>query len=153
MKVKVKRELENAIIPSYKHEGDSGFDLHSTESIHLEPGERKVISTGLSFEIPLGYELQVRSRSGLSSKYGIIVLNSPGTVDSCYRGIVSIPLMNVSKSTFKIETGDRIAQGIVTPVIQAEFVESDSLSDTSRGQSGFGSTGISTGRVKTPDSY
>ena len=116
--------------------------MHSIEDIVLNPGERKLIATGLAFEIEYGYEVQIRPRSGLAFKHGITVLNTPGTIDSDYRGEIKVLLINHSNEKFEIKKGDRIAQAVVAPVIQAKIVEVDELSDTARGESGFGSTGV-----------
>lgn len=133
--------------PVYAHEGDSGFDLRSSmnEKVILKPGERKLIDTGLFFEIPDGYELQVRSRSGNALKHGIMVLNTPGTVDTHYRGEIKIILINLGQEDFIVEYGDRIAQGVIAPRLSTEFgklVKVETLSETKRGSDGFGSTGV-----------
>ena len=154
MEVKIKKLKENAIIPKYQTAGAAGFDFHSAEEgseyalgvklengVMLKPGEVKLISTGLSVEIPPGYELQVRPRSGLAIKNKITVLNSPGTVDSDYRGEIKIILYNAGDQPYLIAKGERIAQGVISPVIQAVFTEVDNLSNTERNSGGFGSTG------------
>ena len=141
MKLKIKKLNSNAVIPIYQTKEAAGFDLHSIEDVILKIGERKLISTGLAFEIEYGYEVQIRPRSGLAFKYGITVLNTPGTIDSDYRGEIKVLLINLGEKDFEIKKGDRIAQAIVTPVIQAEIVEVESLSETDRGSGGFGSTG------------
>ena len=134
--------------PAYEKDGDSGFDIRANNElpIEIEPGHRALIPTGLHFEIPGGYELQVRSRSGLALKNGIMVLNSPGTVDSGYRGEVCVILYNTDKSTpFYIHKGDRIAQGVIAAVQtinKTKFIKTDSLSSSERGSGGFGSTGV-----------
>jgi len=139
--------------PSYFHEGDSGFDFRAhipnydpleTPNIVVEVGKVSIIPTGLYFEIPKGYELQVRPRSGLAAKFNITVLNTPGTVDSNYRGEVKIILINLGETDFQIENGDRVAQGVITPVLTPEWsqmVKVNKLSSTDRGEGGFGSTG------------
>ena len=132
--------------PVYAHKGDSGFDFRAfiSESIDLQPGEWKAIPTGLYFEIPTGYELQVRPRSGLSFKNGVTVLNSPGTVDSGYRGEIQVILINHSKTIFTIENGDRVAQGVISPVLTSEIANLNkvpSLNESERGEGKFGSTG------------
>ena len=142
MKLKIKKLNPEAIIPAYQTKEAAGFDLHSIEDIVLNPGERKLIATGLAFEIEYGYEVQIRPRSGLAFKHGITVLNTPGTIDSDYRGEIKVLLINHSNEKFEIKKGDRIAQAVVAPVIQAKIVEVDELSDTARGESGFGSTGV-----------
>lgn len=134
--------------PTYEKEGDSGFDIRAfvEKSIEIEPGNRALIPTGLYFEIPTGYELQVRSRSGLALKNGVMVLNSPGTVDSGYRGEIGVILYNSDKSApFYIHNGDRIAQGVIAAVQtmnKTKFIKTDSLSSSDRGLGGFGSTGV-----------
>jgi dUTP pyrophosphatase len=142
MILKIKKLQKDAQIPSYQSEEASGFDLHSIENIILKPGERKLIRTGIAFEIEYGYEIQIRPRSGLAFKYGITVLNTPGTIDSDYRGEIKVLLINHSNQSFEIKKGDRIAQAIVTPIIQAKIVEVKELSNTKRGNKGFGSTGM-----------
>jgi len=141
MILKVKRLNNEAKIPAYQSEEAAGFDLHSIEDVVINPGERKLIGTGLAFEIEKGYEVQIRPRSGLAFKHGITVLNSPGTIDSDYRGEIKVLLINLGNEKFEIKKGDRIAQAVIAPVIQAEIIEVDSLSDTKRGAGGFGSTG------------
>jgi len=141
VKLKIKKLKQEARIPSYQTKEAAGFDLHSIEDVILKPGERKLIGTGLAFEIEYGYEVQIRPRSGLAFKHGITVLNTPGTIDSDYRGEIKVLLINHSNEEFEIKKGDRIAQAIVAPVIQAEIVEVEELSDTTRGEGGFGSTG------------
>jgi dUTP pyrophosphatase len=134
--------------PTYEKEGDSGFDIRAfvDKTIEIEPGNRALIPTGLYFEIPTGYELQVRSRSGLALKNGIMVLNSPGTVDSGYRGEIGVILYNTDKAApFYIHNGDRIAQGVIAGVQtmnKTKFIKTDSLSSSDRGSGGFGSTGV-----------
>lgn len=133
-----------AILPSYQTAGAAGADLcaYLPEPVVLTPGQRAMVPTGLSFAIPSGYEIQVRPRSGLAAKNGITVLNSPGTIDSDYRGEVKVILINLGTENFTISHGDRIAQMVVAPVVQAQFQVVESLSATERGQGGFGSTGI-----------
>lgn len=141
MVLKIKKLDDKAIIPSYQTKGAAGFDLHSIEDVLLNPGERKLIKTGLAFEIEDGYEVQIRPRSGLAYKHGITVLNSPGTIDSDYRGEIKVLLINHSNEAFNIKKGDRIAQGVLAKVIQADIIEVKELNATSRGDRGFGSTG------------
>lgn len=133
--------------PTYAHKGDSGFDLRANtdREINLYPGEWKAIPTGLYFEIPMGYELQIRSRSGLAFKNGVVVLNSPGTIDSGYRGEIQVILINHSEETFTIQNGDRIAQGVICPIMSSEVAKLNkvsNLSETERGDGKFGSTGV-----------
>lgn len=145
--VKFKKLDQEATIPTYAHEGDSGMDLHSLVCVTFEYfGERLVIDTGLSVEIPPGYEGQVRSRSGLASKMGIVVLNSPGTIDSTYRGSIKVILARLGDGTgnigpIELAAGCRIAQLVIAPVAQAEIVEVQELTETERGAGGLGSTG------------
>ncbi len=141
MKLKIKKLNPEALIPSYQTSLAAGFDLHSIEDYILKPMERKLIKTGLAFEIEKGYEVQIRPRSGLAYKHGITVLNSPGTVDADYRGEIMVLLINLGNEIFEIKKGDRIAQAVVASVIQAEFEEVSELSATKRGKGGFGSTG------------
>ncbi|WP_024789302.1 dUTP diphosphatase [Lebetimonas sp. JH292] len=141
MVLKVKKLSNEAIIPEYKSEEAAGFDLHSVEDIIIKPGERRLIKTALAFEIERGYEIQIRPRSGLAFKHGITVLNTPGTIDSDYRGEIKVLLINLGNEDFEIKKGERIAQAVVAPVIQARFIEVGELSETKRGSGGFGSTG------------
>ena len=135
---------EGALLPEYQTAGSAGADLHAylTEPVTLNPMERKLIPTGLFVELPVGYELQVRPRSGLALKYGITVLNTPGTVDSDYRGELCVLLVNLGSEPFTVQNGDRIAQAVVAQAIQVSFVQTDALSKTGRGVNGYGSTGI-----------
>lgn len=133
--------------PKFAYEGDSGFDLRADieESVTLKPGERVLIPTGLYFELVKGLELQVRPRSGLAIKNGITVLNSPGTVDSHYRGEVKIPLINLGQEPFTVVKGDRIAQAVIAPVYgegKVKLNKTDSINETVRGEGGFNSSGI-----------
>jgi len=142
MNIKIKKLVEDAIIPKYQTVGSAGFDFHTVEDVTVFPKETKLVSTGLAFEIPEGYELQVRPRSGISLKTKIRISNSPATIDSDYRGVVSIIVDNISSHgslPYEIKKGDRIAQGVICKVNQAVFVE-DELSETERGEGGFGST-------------
>ena len=144
-KIEVKMVAQKgAVVPSYKTEGAAGADVCAflTEPVTIAPGSFAMIPTGLFFEIPQGYEIQVRPRSGLAAKNGITVLNTPGTIDSDYRGELKIILINLGASAFVVNNGERIAQIIVSPVTVADFKLTDSLSDTVRGEKGFGSTGV-----------
>ena len=142
MQVKIQVDRQ-AHIPEFAHPGDGGCDLRAAinEPMRLWPNERKVIPTGLRMAIPDGYELQIRSRSGLSLKHGIVVAHAPGTIDAGYRGEIGVILQNLGEGPFLIEPGDRIAQCVLAPVIMAEFVQVDLLGSTARGEGGFGSTG------------
>lgn len=135
-----------AFIPEYKTEGSAGLDLCSSseEKIVLKPSASKLIPTNLILEIPSGYEGQVRPRSGLALKHKVTVLNSPGTIDSDYRGEVSVLLINHGDKDFEIKYGDRIAQLVIAKHEKAVIVESDLISETERGTGGYGSTGVST---------
>lgn len=128
-------------LPRYETDGAAGVDLRSTEEVLLLPGERALVPTGLFVAIPVGFEAQVRPRSGLAIKHGITLLNSPGTIDSDYRGEVKVILVNLSTDPFTVNPGDRIAQMIFAPVTKAEWEERESLSETDRGAGGFGSSG------------
>lgn len=142
LRIKIKKIKESAILPHYAHEGDAGVDLYSTEDYVLRPGQRVLVSTGLSMAIPKGYEGQVRPKSGLALKHGISVCNSPGTIDSGYHGEIGVISINHSNEEFKIEKGIKIAQMIFNKVEEAEFEEVEELDNTKRGEEGFGSTGL-----------
>ena len=141
MKIGFKKMHQAAILPRYAHIGDAGMDVCSVEDYELQPGERHLFSTGWAAEIPSGYEIQVRPRSGLANKHGITVLNSPGTVDSNYRGLKGVILINLGSFSVNIKAGDRIAQLVVAPTTKCEPVEVAEVHDTERGTGGFGSTG------------
>lgn len=144
IKVNVKK-LENfrGDLPQYQSLGASGFDVRAQLAgpLVLNPGERALIPTGLSFEIPLGYEIQARPRSGLAAKSGLTVLNTPGTIDADYRGEVKIIVINLGNEAVTIGDQERCAQLVIAPVLQAQFEVVDSLGSTERGAGGFGSTG------------
>lgn len=142
MKIKIKKLHKDAIIPSYQSPEAAGFDLHALHSHTLKAGERMLIPTGLAFEVENGFELQVRPRSGLALKNGISVLNTPGTVDSDYRGEIRVLLINHSNEDFCINAKERIAQAVVCAVWRASFEEVSELSPSVRGEGGFGSSGI-----------
>jgi dUTP pyrophosphatase len=131
-------------LPNYVTIASAGMDLRAnlTASINLKPLERAIVKTGLFIELPIGYEAQVRPRSGLAAKKGITVLNSPGTVDADYRGEIGVILVNLSNEDFLIENGERIAQLIIAKHERAEWIEVQELTETSRGEGGFGSTGV-----------
>lgn len=128
-------------IPRYRHRGDAGFDLAASEDVTIGPWERKLIPTGLKVDIPEWYEMQIRPRSGVSLKTPLMIANSPGTIDSGYRGEVKIIVFNASNKPYTIKRGDRIAQGVIVKLPEVEHVEVNKLSETSRGENGFGSTG------------
>ena len=145
MKTRVKIiNKSNHPLPSYQTSGSAGMDLRAQldEPVTLQPLGRAIIKTGLFIELPVGYEAQVRPRSGLAAKKGITVLNSPGTVDADYRGEIGVILVNLSNEDFVIENGERIAQLIIAKHERAEWIEVTELSETSRGEGGFGSTGV-----------
>jgi len=129
-------------LPKYQTQGSSGLDLRANiiEPITLASGEFRTIPVGIHISIPLGYEAQIRPRSGLAAKFGVTTLNSPGTIDSDYRGEISVILINHGKESFEITRGLRIAQMVIVPVHMAEFIEVDELDDTARGDGGFGHT-------------
>ncbi len=132
---------EGAHIPQKAHEDDAGFDLYASEDFTLKAHGFGCVPTALSIELPEGYEAQVRPRSGLAAKYGVTVLNAPGTIDAGYRGEVKVILINHGERDFEITAGMRIAQLVVSPVLPARFVEASSLSGSDRGEGGFGSSG------------
>jgi len=135
----------NAVDPIYNYPSDSGFDLHSTLSANIAPFGRALISTGLKFSIPTGYEIQVRSKSGLALKQGLMVLNSPGTVDQGYTGEIKVIVFNTNKEEYHIKPGDKVAQAVLCPVMCGEVVDLinvEKIEDGERSDKGFGSTGI-----------
>ena len=143
VKLLIKKLQKNIVLPEYKTIGSSGMDLMANveQTIKLLPSEKKIISTGIMVAIPENYEIQIRPRSGLAAKRGISVLNTPGTIDSDYRGEIKVILINLGKEIFEINKNDRIAQMIVCPVIKVELEEVENLPKTVRGVGGFGSTG------------
>ena len=128
-------------LPRYASEDAVGLDVSAAEELVLQPGQRHAVATGFAIEIPRGYEVQVRPRSGLAIKHGITCLNTPGTIDSDYRGEVKVILVNLGQEPFDIRRGERIAQLVPAPVLRADFVEVGELAETARGEGGFGSTG------------
>lgn len=155
MKVNIKKLHEDAVIPKYQTPGASGFDLHALEDVTILPGETKLVRTGLAFSVGHGYEMQVRPRSGLSLKTPLRVSNAPGTVDSDFSGEVCVIMSNTmepltsgytpeedDRDIHPIKKGDRIAQGVICPVVQADFEVVDELQETQRGSGAFGSTGV-----------
>ena len=141
--VKIEPEGEGLGLPQYQTAHAAGMDLPAavTEDVVLPPGERTLVSTGLSVALPAGYEAQIRPRSGLAVKHGITLLNSPGTVDADYRGVIRVVLVNHGKTPFTIRRGDRIAQMVVAPVTRAELSPKNEFSPSGRGDGGFGHTG------------
>jgi len=132
---------EDLPFPSYATEHAAGMDVVSAEALVLQPGERHAVATGFAIAIPVGYEVQVRPRSGLALKHGVTCLNTPGTIDADYRGEVKVILANLGADPFPISRGDRIAQLVPAPVQHARFTEVEELDETARGEGGFGSTG------------
>lgn len=142
LKIRIVNKSSNEL-PQYQTEYSAGMDLRANlqNPVVLEPGQWMLVPTGIFIEIPVGYEGQVRPRSGLAARYGITVLNAPGTIDADYRGEVQVILINHGKLPFEINNGDRIAQLIISPVTQIQWQEHDQLEETQRGQGGFGHTG------------
>lgn len=143
--IKFKKLHPEAKTPKYAYELDSGFDLYSLEQIVLEPFGRTLVPTGLSFDLPEGYEIQVRPKSGLAINMGLTVLNTPGTVDKGYLGEIKVIVFNTNNNSVVIEKGMKIAQAVLCPVVCGKFVnfeQTDNLGDSERGDAGFGSTGI-----------
>ena len=147
VKVEVKRLLHGADLPlpAYATHGAAGMDVVSAEDVTIEPGARHAVPTGLAMAIPAGFEIQVRPRSGLAFKHGITVPNTPGTIDSDYRGELKVLLINHGPESFSISRGDRVAQLVLAPVVQAAWDEVEELDATARGEGGFGSTGGAAG--------
>jgi len=140
-----KKSNENTVDPNYAYDSDSGFDLYSVEEIWIQPFDRKLVPTGLHVDIPDGYEIQVRSKSGLALKQGLMVLNSPGTVDQGYLGEIQVILFNTTNQRVKIEEGQKIAQAVLSPVVSGKwvnFIQKNKLENKDRNENGFGSTGI-----------
>lgn len=144
LKIKRKHGTEDLPLPSYASEGSSGMDLYADveNEFIIAPGKIKLISTGIYIDLPLGYEAQIRPRSGLALKHGITVLNTPGTIDSDYRGLISVILINLGKEPYIVSRGDRVAQMIIKEVIQADLEETEQLQPTKRNDGGFGHTGV-----------
>ena len=142
MQLRVSQLGEEAVLPTRAHDGDAGLDLYACEAAHIGPGERWSVGTGVAVEIPEGHAGLVLPRSGLARKHGISLVNSPGLIDAGYRGEVRVLLLNTDPAeTFRVEPGDRIAQLVVSPVVLAEPVEVETLTETARGTGGFGSSG------------
>ncbi|MEE8574228.1 MAG: dUTP diphosphatase [Thermodesulfobacteriota bacterium] len=142
MKVRFKRLSDAALLPSYAHPGDAGMDIFSSEALRVAPGETRLVKTGLTIELPENTEAQVRPKSGLALNHSVTVLNTPGTIDEGYRGEIGVILINHGKNDFTVEEGMKIAQMVIKPVVRVEIEEVDELSDTTRGEGGFGSTGL-----------
>ena len=141
VEIKFQKLHPDAQVPSYAHIGDAGADVYSVAEVTLYPQNRMAIPTGLAVDIPIGYELQVRPKSCLALKHGITVLNSPGTVDAGYRGEIKVILINFGAAAYTFAKGQKIAQLVLKPVIQANYMESE-LENSDRGMGGFGSTGL-----------
>ena len=142
MTISFKRVHPEAVLPSYAHPSDAGMDVRSVDALVLAPGKRALVHTGLVINLPPRYEAQVRPRSGLALKQGVTVLNTPGTIDSGYRGEIGVILINLGEADFEVRKGDKIAQLVIAPVTQPEVVETTEVDETDRGAGGFGSTGV-----------
>ncbi len=140
---KIEVKIIGKFIPKYQSKQAAGCDLYADidDPVVLEPGKYNIVPTGVRIELPQGYEAQVRPRSGMAMKYGIGILNAPGTIDADYRGEIKVILFNLGQESFRIESGDRIAQLVFNRVVQAEFISVDKLKETKRGSGGFGHTG------------
>ena len=141
LKIKIKK-IADVKTPSYVHKGDSGVDLYAAEDCLLNPMERRLIATGIKIAIPYGYEAQIRAKSGLAVEHGISHVNCIGTIDSCYRGEIKIPMINFGGNPYKIEKGKKIGQMVFAKVEEAVFEEAEDLGETTRNEGGFGSTGL-----------
>lgn len=144
LKIKKKKGTEDLPLPKYMSEGSSGLDLYAdvkSETV-IEPNEVELISSGIYIDLPLGFEAQVRPRSGLALKHGITVLNTPGTIDSDYRGLIGVILVNLGKKPYSIRRGDRIAQMVIKEVVRADIKKVDNIKQTKRNEGGFGHTGV-----------
>lgn len=141
MHVKVKRLDPAATLPARAHPGDAGLDLYAAVDIPIPPGETRLVGSGLAIELPPGTEAQVRPRSGLALKHSVTVLNTPGTIDEGYRGEVGVILINHGRAVFEVRRGMKVAQLVVKPTLPVDVIPVDALSDTTRGDGGFGSTG------------
>jgi len=141
MRIQLQKVEAGNKLPSYAHPGDAGMDLYAAESKVLQPGERAIVSAGFKMALPEGYEAQVRPKSGLAAKHGISVVNTPGTVDAGYRGVVGVILINHGQESFEVEKDMKIAQMVINKVEYADVEEVPELDETARGEGGFGSTG------------
>jgi len=140
VKIKMQEGCED-LMPAKAHHDDAAFDLRSRVDMVIEPGIPHLVATGIFMEFPAGYEAQVRPRSGMALKHAITVLNTPGTIDAGYRGEVSVIMLNAGKKAYEIKRGDRVAQMVINQLPEVEIVPAETLSDTTRGEGGFGSTG------------
>ncbi|OIP75137.1 MAG: deoxyuridine 5'-triphosphate nucleotidohydrolase [Oscillatoriales cyanobacterium CG2_30_44_21] len=139
--IKFQKLHPDAQVPSYAHDGDAGADIYTVSEVILQPFDRAAIATGLAVDVPNGYEIQVRPKSGLALKHGITVLNSPGTVDAGYRGEIQVIMINLGKEAYTFAKGQKIAQLVLKPVTKADYIEGE-LGTSDRGTGGFGSTGL-----------
>ena len=142
MTLRFRKVHPDAVLPAYAHPSDAGMDVRSVEDLTIAPGKRALVHTGLVMLLPPMYEAQVRPRSGLALKSGVTVLNTPGTIDSGYRGEVGVILANLGDADFQVKKGDKVAQIVIAPVTQPEIVETTEVDETDRGSGGFGSTGV-----------
>ena len=142
MHVRIAKIHPDAIVPHYVHPGDSGMDVYSIEEVIIPPGQTALVRTGLKIAVPEGYEAQMRPKSGLALKHAISLLNTPGTIDSGYRGEIRVILINHGQQPYHVEKQSKIAQLVICPVIRAEILEVTELDDTTRGAGSFGSTGV-----------
>lgn len=145
VELKFKKSNDNSVSPKYAYQTDSGFDLHSVEDTWILENDRKLIPTGIHLDIPDGYEVQIRSKSGLALNQGLFVLNSPGTIDSGFSGEIQVILFNTTKNRIKIEKGQKIAQAVLCPVVSGKWVdliEENEINKKDRNENGFGSTGL-----------
>ena len=141
MTLRFRKIHPDAVLPSYAHPSDAGMDVRSVEDLTIAPGKRALVHTGLVMLLPPKYEAQVRPRSGLALKSGVTVLNTPGTIDSGYRGEVGVILINLGEADFQVKKGDKVAQIVIAPVTRPEIVETTEVDEPDRGAGGFGSTG------------
>jgi len=144
VKIRQKEDCTDLPLPAYQSEGSSGMDLYAdvAEDTNLEPGQIKLISTGIYISLPLGYEAEIRPRSGLALKHGLSLVNSPGTIDSDYRGLISLIMINLGPEPYKIKRAERVAQMVIKSVTHAKWIKVDSLDQTQRNEGGFGHTGV-----------
>lgn len=140
VEVKITKIHENAVIPTYAHDSDAGADIYAVEDITIKPNSTEIIPTGIKIEIPLGYEIQIRPRSGLSAKTKLRIANAPGTIDAEYRGEIGVIMTNTGNLSHTINKGDKIAQMVIMPVPMIKWIETEELSETERGEGGYGST-------------
>ena len=142
MQVRIAKIHPDAIVPHYVHPGDSGMDVYSIEDVTIPPGETALVRTGLKIAVPEGFEAQMRPKSGLALNHAISLPNTPGTIDSGYRGEIRVILINHGRQPYHVEKQSKIAQLVICPVIRADIQEVAELDDTARGEGGFGSTGL-----------